>query len=70
MQDTQHKTEQKAQQKPKATSSEALAIEQAEMFEFSDASDDIKEMPEMQGFLDNMETEVCDHYVILNKSET
>jgi hypothetical protein len=40
------------------------------MSEFSDESDGIKEMPEMQEFLDNMETEVCNHYVILNKSET
>jgi hypothetical protein len=40
------------------------------MSEFSDASDNIKEMPEMQEFLDNMETEVTNHYVILNKSET
>jgi hypothetical protein len=32
--------------------------------------DDIKEMPEMQEFLDNMETEVCHHYIILNKSKT
>jgi hypothetical protein len=30
----------------------------------------MKEMPEMQEFLDNMETEVCNHYIILNKSET
>jgi hypothetical protein len=35
------------------------------MSEFSDASDDIKKMPEMQEFLDNIETEVCNHYVIL-----
>jgi hypothetical protein len=36
-----------------------FAIEQAEMFEFSDVSNNIKEMPEMQEFLDNMETKVC-----------
>jgi hypothetical protein len=70
MQEAQRKTKQKAQQKPKATSSEAFAVEQAEMSEISDASDDMKEMPEMQEFLDNMETELCNHYVILNKSET
>jgi hypothetical protein len=40
------------------------------MSEFSDAPDNIKKMPEMQEFLDNMETEVYNHYVILNKSET
>jgi hypothetical protein len=40
------------------------------MSEFSDASDDIKEIPKMQELLDNMETQVCNHYVILNKSET
>jgi hypothetical protein len=28
------------------------------MSEFSDASDNIKEMPEIQEFLDNIETEV------------
>jgi hypothetical protein len=39
------------------------------MSEFSDASDDIIEMPETQESLDNMETEVCNHYVILNKSK-
>jgi hypothetical protein len=39
------------------------------MSEFSDASDNMKEMPEMQDFLDNMETEVRNHYVIQNKSE-
>jgi hypothetical protein len=38
------------------------------MSEYLDASDDIEEMPEMQEFLDNMENEVCNHYVILNKS--
>jgi hypothetical protein len=70
IQETQHKTKQKAQQKPKATSSEAFAIEKAKMSEFSDSSENIKEMHEMQEFLDNMETEVCNHYVILNKSET
>jgi hypothetical protein len=52
----------KAQQKPKATSSEAFAVEKAEMSEFSDVSDNVKKMPEMQEFLDNMETEVCNHY--------
>jgi hypothetical protein len=70
MQEAQGKTKQKAQQKPKVTSSEGFAIEQAETSEFSDASDNIEEMPEMQEFLDNMETEVCNHYVIPNKSET
>jgi hypothetical protein len=70
MQEAQCKTKQKAQQKPKATSSEAFAVEQAEMSEFSDASDNMKDIPEMQEFLDDMETEVCSYYVILNKSET
>jgi hypothetical protein len=69
MQEAQCKTKQKAQKIPKKTSSEAFAAEQAEMSEFSCASDNIKDMPEMQEFLDNMETEVCNHYVILNKSE-
>jgi hypothetical protein len=40
------------------------------MSKFSDASDNLREMPEMQEFLDNMETEVCNHYVTLNKSKT
>jgi hypothetical protein len=69
IQEAQCKTKQKAQQKPKATSSEAFGVEQAETSEFSDVSNNIKEMPEMQEFLNNMETEVCNHYVILNKSE-
>jgi hypothetical protein len=70
MQESQRKTKQKAQQKRKETSSETFAIGQAEVSEFSDASDSIKEMPEIQEYLDNMETEVCNHYVILNKCET
>jgi hypothetical protein len=44
--------------KTQATSSEAFAVEQVKMSRFSDASDDINEMPEMQEFLDNMETEL------------
>jgi hypothetical protein len=40
------------------------------MPKYSDASDNIKEMPETQEFLDKIETEVCNQYVILNKSET
>jgi hypothetical protein len=39
------------------------------MCDFLDAYDNIKEMPEMQEFLDNKETEVCNHHVILNKSK-
>jgi hypothetical protein len=70
IQEAQRKSKQKAQQKPKATASEAFAVEQKEMSEFSDSSDNIKEMPEMQELLDDKETEVCDNYVILNKSET
>ena len=35
-----------------------------------DAYDNLNEMPEMQEFLENMETKVCYHYVILNKFET
>jgi hypothetical protein len=42
MQEAQCRTKQKAQQKPKATSSEAFAIEQVETSEFSDVSDNIK----------------------------
>jgi hypothetical protein len=41
-----------------------------EMSDISDASHDINEMPELQELLRNMETEVCTHYVILNKFET
>jgi hypothetical protein len=63
------KNKQKVQQKPKATSSEVFAVEQVEMSESSDAPDKIKEIPEMQEFLDNMETKVCNHYEVLNKSE-
>jgi hypothetical protein len=70
MQEAQRKSKQNAKQKPKSTSSEAPVVEQAEVSEFSYASDNIKEMPEIQEFLDNMETEVCNHFVILNKSET
>jgi hypothetical protein len=70
MQEAQRKTKQNAQQKPKSTSSEAFAVEQAKMSEFSDASEEIKEMLEIQEFFDNTETEVCNHYIILNKSET
>jgi hypothetical protein len=40
----------KSQQKPKATSSEAFAVEQAKMSEFSDASDNMKEISEIQEF--------------------
>jgi hypothetical protein len=49
--------------------SEPFAIEETEISKFSDASDNIKETPEIREFLDNMETEVCNHYVILNKSK-
>jgi hypothetical protein len=38
MQEGQRKTKQKAQQKPEASSSEAFAVEQAEMSEFSDTT--------------------------------
>jgi hypothetical protein len=55
---------------PRTTSNEVFAIEQLEMSEFSDASDNIKEMPEINESLDNMKTEVCNHFIILNKSET
>jgi hypothetical protein len=41
------KAMQEAQQKVKGTSSEVFAVEQEEMSEFSDASDNIKVMPEM-----------------------
>jgi hypothetical protein len=40
------------------------------MSEFSDASEEIKKMPKIQELLDNTENEVCNHYVILNKSKT
>jgi hypothetical protein len=53
MQEAQLKTKQKSQLKPKATSYEAYAIEQVEMSKFSYASEDMKEIPEMQEFLDN-----------------
>jgi hypothetical protein len=59
-----------AHENSKAWSSKAFAVEHAEMSKFLDASDNIKEMPDMKEFLDNMETEVCDDYVIQNKSET
>jgi hypothetical protein len=39
------------------------------MSEFSEPSDNIEVMIEVQDFLDNMEKEVREHYVILNKSE-
>jgi hypothetical protein len=57
MQEAPRKTK-KVQQNP-VNFSEAFAIEQAEISEFSDVSENVKEMPEMQKFLDNMETEVC-----------
>ena len=40
------------------------------MSDFLDASDNLNEMPELQEFLENMETEVCNHYAIRNKPET
>jgi hypothetical protein len=40
------------------------------MSKFTDASDDINEMPEMKEYLDNLETEVCNQYVSLNKFKT
>ena len=40
------------------------------MSELSDASNNQNEMPEIQEFLENMETEVCNPYVLLNKIET
>jgi hypothetical protein len=41
-----------------------------EMSNLSDANHDINKMPELQELLRKMETEVCNHYVILNKFET
>jgi hypothetical protein len=67
---SQRKIQQKAHQKPNTISSETFAFEQAEMTEFSDASDDIQEIPEMKEFFDNMEIEVCNQYVILSKYKT
>ena len=40
------------------------------MSELSDASNNLNEMPEIQEFLENMETEVYNEYVLLNKIET
>jgi hypothetical protein len=59
------KVMQEGQQKPKAPSYEAFAVEQAEISEFLDASGNIKEMPKMKEFLDNMETGVCSHDLTL-----
>jgi hypothetical protein len=64
MQEAQRITKQKGQQKSKATTSEGFAIAQTETSKFLDESDDIEEIPEMKEFLDNMETEVCNHYII------
>jgi hypothetical protein len=70
MQETQRKTKQKAQQKKSnETSNEGFAVEQ-EMSNILDATNDVNEMPETNEFLENMETEVCNHYIILNKSGT
>ena len=67
MQEAQHKTKLKAQQKQSTgTSNEAFAVEP----DMSNMLDALNEMPEIQEFLQNMETEVCKHYAILNKSET
>ena len=70
MQETQKKFKNSAQQKnSQETSNEAFAIK-SEMSDFSDASNNLNEMPEMQEILEKMETEICNHYVILNKTET
>jgi hypothetical protein len=70
IQEAQHKAKQQVQQKPNEALNEAFAVDQAKISEFSDVTDDVKEMPEMQEILDNMYIEVCNHYVTLNKSET
>jgi hypothetical protein len=51
IQEAQRKAKQKAQQKPKATSSEAFAVEQAKISEFLNAANNIKEMPEMERYI-------------------
>jgi hypothetical protein len=66
MQEALRKTRQMALQNPKATSNKAFAVEQAKISEFSDASKNIKEIPEMNEFSDNMVFEVCNHYTINN----
>jgi hypothetical protein len=50
MQEAQHKTKEKVQQKAKTISSGVFAVEQAEISEFLDASDVIKEMSEIKEF--------------------
>jgi hypothetical protein len=45
MQEAKLKTKQKAQKKPKASSSKAFTADHAEMSEFLDASEDIKVIP-------------------------
>ena len=70
MQEVQHKTKNKAQQKnSQENSNKAFAVKH-EMSDILDASNNLNVIPEMQEFLENMETEECNHYVILNKSET
>jgi Reverse transcriptase (RNA-dependent DNA polymerase) len=65
----QHRKKQKTQQISKTNAQENFMVEH-EMSDLSVASNNLNEMPEMQEFLRNMETEVCNHFVILNKIET
>ena len=70
MQEAQQKFKnQDKQKKSQETSHEAFAVEH-EMSDFLYTSNNLNELPEMQEFLENMETKVCNHYVILNKQKT
>jgi hypothetical protein len=66
----QHRKKQKTQQISKAKDAQENFMVEHEMSDLSVASNNLNEMPEMQEFLRNMETEVCNHFVILNKIET
>jgi hypothetical protein len=68
MQESQQKIKQKSsKEKSNKTSNEAYAMEQ-EMSEFLDAKHDLNEITEMQDFLENLETETCNHFLIVNKT--
>jgi hypothetical protein len=47
-----------------------FTVTHAEMFKFPYKSSSIKETTEIQEFLDDMETEVCNHYAILINSKS
>jgi hypothetical protein len=70
MQEAQNKTKNKAKpKKSQGTSNEAFAVEH-EMSDFLDASNNLNEIPVIQKFVENMHSEVCNHYVILSKTKT